>query len=192
MTERLYDPLSVEELGRNSVRALLEYPEVALPPKVAFNGCGVYAIHYRGNFPAYVHLDRDRPVYVGKAEPAGKRQGRRTGMGGRRLHKRLQEHADSIRSAVNLDRGDLACRWLVLDPVWIGLTEQVLISEYRPVWNVMIDGFGIHNPGRGRRNQKRSQWDTLHPGRPWAEKLVDNDLDGDAIAALVTNDDGRG
>jgi len=50
MTERLYDPLSVEELGRNSVRALLEYPEVALPPKVAFNGYGVYAIHYRGNF----------------------------------------------------------------------------------------------------------------------------------------------
>jgi len=64
------------EPDRGSVRALLEYPEVALPPEVAFDGCGVYTIHRRGKFPAYAHCCRDRPVYVGKADPAGKRQGR--------------------------------------------------------------------------------------------------------------------
>lgn len=36
----------------------------------------------------------------------------------------------------------------------------------------MIDGFGNHNPGGGRYNQKPSRWDVLHPGRPWAERLL--------------------
>ena len=37
------------------------------------------------------------------------------------------------------------CVWLVLDPVWIGLTEQVLIAVYRPIWNSVVDGLlGTH------------------------------------------------
>jgi len=188
--ERRYNPLSIEELGRNAVRALLVHPDDILPPDEPFDGCGVYTIHYRGTFPAYTDIGSEPPIYVGKADPVGKRQGRSTGMDGPQLYKRLQEHADSIESATNLDLADFTCRWLVLDPVWIGLTEQVLIAEYRPLWNVVIDGFGNHDPGKGRRNQKRSQWDTLHPGRLWAAKLADNDLNMDATAALVTPDRG--
>lgn len=44
-------------------------------------------------------------------------------------------------------------------------------SMFRPVWNMVIDGFGNHDPGSGRYNQKISSWDTLHPGRSWAMKL---------------------
>ena len=172
---RAYNPLNVEELGKNAVRALMDYPPSKLPPDESFDGGGVYTIHYSGAFPAYADMDDEEPIYVGKADLPGKRQGRtavkRTGPA---LYRRLSKHADSIQSAENLDLHDFSCRWLVLDPVWIGLTEQVLISAYRPIWNVTVDGFGNNDPGRGRHNQRRSQWDTLHPGRAWSVHLRDS------------------
>ncbi|GAC69556.1 Eco29kI family restriction endonuclease [Gordonia soli] len=45
------------------------------------------------------------------------------------------------------------------------------MSPTAPVWNALVDGFGNHDPGRGRRAGRRSLWDTLHPGRPWAEQF---------------------
>jgi len=66
---------------------------------------------------------------------------------------------------------DFHCRWLIVVPVWVGLAEQFLITHYRPVWNVLIDGFGNHDPGKGRRNMRRPRWDILHPGREWAKRL---------------------
>ncbi|MCY3693452.1 MAG: Eco29kI family restriction endonuclease [Chloroflexota bacterium] len=181
---RAYNPLSVDELGRNAARALIEYPAAALPPSVAFDGAGVYTLHYTGTFPAYAGIGTDVPIYVGKADPPGRRQGR-TQTSTTVLHSRLQEHAGSIESASNLELADFRCRWLVLDPVWIGLTEQVLIAQYQPVWNVVVDGFGNHDPGAGRRNQRRSRWDTLHPGREWASSLRDRgETAPDVIAAI--------
>ena len=70
------DPLSVDELGRNAARALMEYPADALPPSEAFDGAGVYTLHYNGAFPAYAAIGLDVPIYVGKADPPGRRQGR--------------------------------------------------------------------------------------------------------------------
>jgi hypothetical protein len=49
--------------------------------------------------------------------------------------------------------------------------EAELIRRYAPLWNTVIDGFGNHDPGRGRYDQAKSEWDVLHPGRPWAERL---------------------
>lgn len=34
----------------------------------------------------------------------------------------------------------------------------------------MLDGFGNHDPGKGRYEQAKSAWDVLHPGRAWADK----------------------
>ena len=185
---RNYDPLSVDELGRNAARALMEFPADALPPSEAFDGAGVYTLHYTGAFPAYAAIGPDVPIYVGKADPPGRRQGR-TQASTPVLHRRLQEHAESIDAASNLDLPDFRCRWLVLDPVWVGLTEQVLLAQYQPMWNVVVDGFGNHDPGAGRRNQRRSRWDTLHPGREWAYNLRDRGETADdvitAIAALT-------
>ena len=167
---RTYDPLSVDELGRNAARALMEYPPDDLPPKESFEGGGVYTLHYVGSFPAYAGMDDEEPIYVGKADLPGKRQGRtRARRQTPALHRRLVKHAESLESAQNLHLHDFQCRWLVLDAVWISLTEQVLIAEYSPVWNVAVDGFG-----KGRWNQRRSQWDTLHPGRLWATNLQDS------------------
>lgn len=171
---RSYNPLSVDELGRNAARALMKYPPCDLPPPDQIDGCGVYAIHYRGSFPAYANMTGDEPIYVGKAEPEGRRQGRaRAGPIKPALRNRLAKHAQSIEFACNLRLEDFQCRWLELDPIWIGLTERMLIGEYRPIWNVVVNGFGNNPPGKGRSNQRRSQWDTLHPGRQWASSLPD-------------------
>ena len=187
MTEsREYNPLSVDELGRNAARRLMEYPPISLPPEQSFDGAGVYTIHYHGTFDAYEGMGDEEPIYVGKAENPGKRQGRQASKSlSPTLHRRLVEHAESIRRAENLDLRDFRCRWLVLDPVWIGLTEQVLIAKYRPIWNVVVDGFGNHDPGSGRRNQKRSPWDTLHPGRQWATLLREGAYDVATICGKI-------
>lgn len=185
---RTYNPLSVDELGRNAVRALMDYPCEALPPSDRFPGAGVYTIHYHGRFPAYQEIPEGAPIYVGKADPPGKRQGaanRQTDEPA--LHGRLRQHANTISQAENLDPGDFCCRWLLLAPVWIELTEQVLIDQYRPVWNVIVDGFGIHAPGKGRGRQARSRWDTLHPGRDFANLLPDRDENTEAIVSAIAD-----
>ena len=183
---RAYNPLSVDELGRHAARALMEYPSASLPPKESFNGGGVYTVHYQGDFTAYAGMGDEEPIYVGKADLPGKRQGRAAiKRATPALYRRLSEHAGSVDSANNLDLSDFQCRWLVLDPVWIGLTEQVLISTYRPVWNVVVDGFGHHDQGRTRRNQRRSRWDTLHLGRTWANHYQDGADSPDAILAAI-------
>ena len=47
----------------------------------------------------------------------------------------------------------------------------MLIERFQPVWNRVLDGFGNHDPGKGRYNQQKSPWDCLHNGRPWADRL---------------------
>ncbi len=54
-----------------------------------------------------------------------------------------------------------------------------------PIWNTLIDGFGNHDPGQGRRNQAKSRWDVLHPGRAWADNLRNNDSSADEIVSLL-------
>jgi len=61
-------------------------------------------------------------------------------------------------------------RFLVVDDIWIPLGESLLIAKFTPIWNTLIDGFGNHDPGRGRYEGMRPRWDVLHPGRAWAEK----------------------
>jgi hypothetical protein len=146
-----------------------------LPP-TPFRGVGVYAIYYTGEAPLYPKVNLDaKPIYVGKAIPKG---GRKGGLLEGRLETtlfdRLREHANSISQAQNLELADFSCRFLAVDDVWIPLAESLLIEEFRPLWNVLIEGFGIHNPGGGRSGQKKSIWDSLHPGRPWAKGLPPN------------------
>lgn len=180
-----YNPLHKRNLGESVAKALLSEPVVPLPPD-RFIGAGIYAIYYTGPFEAYEEIakyNRDNkflwPIYVGKAVPAGARTG---GFGldadpGDVLYKRLVEHAASIDQAHNLNKDDFRCRYLVVDDIWIPLAESLLIEKFFPVWNKKIDGFGNHNPGAGRYNQRKSSWDVLHPGRPWAERLQDPGYD---------------
>lgn len=182
-----YNPLDKRNLGQSVADALLERELELLPTpgsSEAFIGAGVYAIYYFGTQALYAPYqklaeqnnrgDELIPIYVGKAIPRGART---AGVGldisvGTVLFSRLQEHAESIHDSVNLELGDFRCRFLLVDDIWIPLGESLLIQRFRPVWNVLVGGFGNHDPGSGRRNQRRSAWDTIHPGRNWAERLI--------------------
>ncbi|MCL2122587.1 MAG: Eco29kI family restriction endonuclease [Desulfovibrionaceae bacterium] len=176
-----YNPLDKMNLGGSVAEAMLEsrvYPLGGLKP---FNGAGIYAIYYIGDFEAYKPLAEknkddkfEAPIYVGKAVPPGARKGN-FGLDvepGPSLHNRLQEHAESVKAAENLLIEDLFCRFLVVDDIWIPLGESLLIAKFAPIWNKLIDGFGNHDPGKGRYEGMRSKWDTLHPGRNWAAKCA--------------------
>ncbi len=182
-TEAPFNPLDKKNLGLSVADALLSRSVVPLDALQPFVGAGVYAIYYVGNFPEYEAISRlnadnkfAQPIYVGKAVPKGARKG---GFGldaspGNALFSRLQEHAETIRQTSTLNITDFFCRYLVVDDIWIPLGESLLIEMFSPIWNLVIDGFGNHDPGSGRYNQMKSQWDELHPGRSWAEKLKAN------------------
>ncbi|MFB5857032.1 Eco29kI family restriction endonuclease [Stenotrophomonas maltophilia] len=175
-----FNPLDKKNLGASVAEALLTKEVHPLNELPAFDGAGIYAIYYTGGFEAYGQIARLNnggkfmlPIYVGKAVPAGARVGAGNDVpAGRVLFKRLKEHADSIQSATNLAIEDFFCRFLVVDDIWIPLGESLIISRFTPLWNSLIDGFGNHNPGKGRYAGMRPRWDVLHPGRRWAEQLA--------------------
>jgi hypothetical protein len=105
----------------------------------------------------------------------------------RMLYNRLVQHAKSVQQAENLHLEEFHCRYLVVVPVWIELAERFLIEHYRPVGNTLIDGFGNHDPGAGRKDMKRPRWDILHPGRGWAKRLKPAETAAKIIAALTSS-----
>lgn len=178
MANNQYNPLDKRNLGKSVAEALLDQHAHALDGLQTFDGAGIYAIYYKGPFPAYQLLSSRNadapkwPIYIGKAIPAGGRKGAAifAVIAGQHLWKRLREHAESIRLAENLDLADFQCRYLVIDDIWIPLGETLLITHFKPVWNLSLEGFGNHDPGSGRYGGLRPLWDVLHPGRQWALK----------------------
>ncbi len=189
-----YNPLDKQNLGASLAKALLERSVGPLPPAAAFSGAGIYALYYEGDAELYkpiTALNRGgkyrQPIYVGKAVPPGARKGG-FGLGlapGNVLYKRLAEHAGTIEEARGLNPAHFACRYLIADDIWIPLGEALMIEQFKPIWNVVIDGFGNHDPGAGRRQQQRSAWDVLHPGRPWANRLQPNSRTERELKTLV-------
>ncbi|GHU18300.1 type II restriction-modification system endonuclease [Betaproteobacteria bacterium] len=190
-----FNPLDKKNLGASVAEAMLTGKVHPLGNLSEFNGAGIYAIYYTGDFIPYDEIaKRNRkaktaPIYVGKAVPAGARKGggATSATGGRPLFNRLSEHAESIRSVSNLCIDDFSCRFLVVDDIWIPLGESLLIARYSPVWNSLIDGFGNHDPGNGRYNGMRPRWDVLHPGRAWAAKCKERpEMDTDIARDVET------
>ncbi len=192
--EPIYNPLDKHNLGTSVAEAMLCRDMTSLGELDPFNGAGIYAIYYCGDFGPYRKISNPRqangrgiPIYVGKAVPPGARKGNFgvDGDAGPALFKRLKEHADSIEKASNLNLDDFYCRFLVVEDIWIPLGESLLIAKFSPLWNKLVDGFGNHDPGSGRYNQERSRWDTLHPGRSWALKCKERSENADQIAMEI-------
>ena len=170
------------ELVKDAVRVFNGTPVHPLPPPETFLGTGVYALYYTGQNPLYrkyAELNRlsyRYPIYVGKAVPKGWRQSRTSDSSltqSRELHSRLREHGRNIAIGAELSIDDVMCRFVILEDDasdMIGTMEAALIKLNQPLWNVAIDGFGNHDPGRGRYEQAKSDWDVIHPGRTWAER----------------------
>lgn len=151
-----FNPLALKTLAETMVSELLKQPVNPLKTLAPFEGPGVYAIYYTGPFPPYQPIAalnrKDRwqlPIYVGKAK-----------------FDRIRNHATSISQVSNLDVKDFWCRYLVTEEVFIPLCEELLIRRYKPVWNILVTGFGPKVVGEKRITQQTSMWDMLHPGRP--------------------------
>jgi len=134
---------------------------------------GVYLIYYCPDQHAppesrYRALGFQNPIYVGKA--GGKT--RSAAKNPADLRSRLLDHKKSLAAAKGLDNHRAFCKVVVVpEEHWSPMLETWAISAFHPPWNLDVAGFGNHDPGSGRRNQKRSDWDVLYPGRPWAHRL---------------------
>jgi hypothetical protein len=181
-SKHVYRNEAFTELVKDAVRFFNGTPVQPLPPEEKFLGTGVYALYYTGKNPLYTkyaelnRLSYKAAIYVGKAVPKGWRQARSSDNAlnqSRELFSRLREHSRSIGLAADLSVEDLMCRFVIFEDAgsdMIGTIEAALIKMNRPLWNSAMDGFGNHDPGKGRYEQARSAWDVIYPGRKWALK----------------------
>ena len=180
--EHIYRNDAFVELVKDAIRFFNGTPVLSLPPPENFQGTGVYAIYYTGPnklYERYAELNRlaySYPVYVGKAVPRGWRQSRISDDETNRSHElfgRLREHSRSINVATGLNLDDFSSCFVIFEDAgsdMISTIEAALIKLNLPLWNIAVDGFGNHDPGKGRYEQAKSDWDVIHPGRIWAEK----------------------
>ncbi len=199
MAHNPFNPLDRLQLANAVAQALLRRPLTSLPLTERFNGAGLYALYYIGDFEPFTRItdltdtEGKIPIYVGKAVPKGGRTGNvQTGqIDAPSLFQRINKHASSISQASNLNIHYFRCRYLIVDSIWIPLGEQLVIQKFRPLWNrTVMQGFGINAPGKGRVGQRRSHWDTVHPGRSYAMDLPDNDRTAEEIIATLFDTDG--
>ena len=178
-----FNPLDKLHLGESVGQAMLRQSITSCGNLDGFYGAGIYAIYYTGDFSVYEPISEHNrnqqfkaPIYIGKAVPKGARKGGDLqGFPGKVLYDRIKQHSKSIAEASNLHITDFYCRYLIVDDIWIPLGESLLIAKFNPLWNKLIDGFGNHDPGKGRHAGLRPRWDVLHPGRPWAEQCRPRD-----------------
>lgn len=189
-----YNPLDKINLARNIEAEILKRECEPLTNADQVQGAGVYVIYYRGGFEPYAPLSEVNreacklPIYVGKAIPKGGRKGGMPTIApgtGTALASRLRKHALTIKATPTLDVTDFRFRYLVLDDIWIPLGENILIENFKPLWNIAVDGFGINDPGAGRAAQKRSPWDVLHPGRDYAARLTGGGVDMAVVVGRI-------
>lgn len=174
----VFDPSNPKIIGRFVALALIAQRRVPLGAIEAAYGSGVYAIYYRGDHPLYQPIrSTETPIYVGMAAPEVS-NARTSIEQGDRLTSRLLEHARSISKVVSLDIRDFECRYLAVQSGYEASAENYLINLFRPIWNIetgILYGLGKHGDSAKTRSNKRSPWDSIHPGRKWAaaESLVD-------------------
>lgn len=167
MPDAVFDPGNPETVGMFVALALACQPKRSLGDIHDFYGAGVYAVYYVGAFAAYAPVSgTETPVYVGQAITSTAR--------GTDLVKRLLEHRKNIERATgSIDASGFEYRALVVQRGWESGAENFLINLFKPIWNKqtkILYGFGKHGDSSDTRRNKRSPWDTLHPGRAWAAK----------------------
>ncbi len=197
--KHVYTSDAFAELVKDAVRFFNGTPVHTLPPPEIFSDTGVYALYYTGQnqlYKRYAELNRlsyGFPIYVGKAVPKGWRQARQSDTEttqSKELFSRLKEHSRSISAGASLSIDDFSCRFVIFEQDssdMISTVEAALIKLNRPLWNTAVDGFGNHNPGRGRYEQAKSDWDAIHKGRAWAEKCNGKSKSKVAILRSIEN-----
>lgn len=151
-------------------------------------GSGIYALFYAGPLDFYGPISGvEVPIYVGSAVP-GDHEAKDSKAQGATLYRRLRDHHKAVKAVEDFTGGrnlrirDFHYRRLVVRSGWELAAEQYLIRHFKPVWNKetkVCQGLGKHGDNSSTRNNTRSPWDTLHPGRKWATtdaKYTEKDL----------------
>ncbi len=170
--EVVFDPSNPDVTGRLAACTLLIQDRHSFESLPKFYGAGVYAIYYVGPFDPYRIISKtESPVYVGKADPASPSASTPKEQGVK-LYSRLMEHRRSIGKAQNINANEFEVRYLVIKTGMQTSAESCLINYFKPIWNKEIKvcfGIGSHGDDKeNTRTNKRSPWDTMHPGRQWA------------------------
>ena len=111
----------------------------------------------------------ETPIYVGKADPAVD-YAETVEDQGQSLYHRLREHARNI-AKTDLDLADFRYRAAAIQSGMQAAVEDFMIRMFHPIWNKEVRicyGIGKHGDSPVTRANKRSPWDTMHPGRKWA------------------------
>jgi hypothetical protein len=171
----LFDPSNPKIVGRFVSLALVAQSRLPMSKISRFYGSGVYAIYYNGIFAPYQPISKsETPIYVGQAAPSLS-NARTPSEQGEKLSSRLIEHFKNISKATTtLAIDDFEYRALVVQSGWETAAEDYLIHLFHPIWNSetqLVFGLGKHGDAAVTRSNKRSPWDTVHPGRVWASDL---------------------
>lgn len=148
-------------------------------------------IPYTKKYAELNRLSYSYPIYVGKAVPKGWRQARVSDNQldqSKELFNRLREHSRNIAAPQGLELQDFSCRFVIFEDAssdMISTIEAALIKLNLPLWNTAVDGFGNHDPGSGRYEQAKSDWDVIHPGRVWAEKCNGTHAEKSDILSVI-------
>lgn len=183
----LFDPSNPKVVGRFVSLALVAQTRHSLSNVSPFYGSGVYAIYYNGDFDPYKPLSKsETPIYVGQAAPSISNAKTPTEQGDK-LSSRLIEHFKNISKATStLSIADFEFRALVVQSGWETAAEDYLIHLFHPIWNnetQLVFGVGKHGDSATTRSNKRSPWDTIHPGRVWASHSIQDAKTVDRITS---------
>lgn len=181
----VFDPSNPKVIGRFTALAMVAQDRLPLADLGKFYGSGVYAIYYRGDYEPYRPLSgTETPIYVGQAAPSQPNAHAARDQGPR-LAARLNEHRKNIaKASTTLNLADFDARFLVVQSGWETAAEDYLINLFQPIWNSetnILYGLGKHGDDAATRANKRSPWDTLHPGRRWAAKSIEDARSVDLI-----------
>ncbi|HRX54582.1 MAG TPA: Eco29kI family restriction endonuclease [Verrucomicrobiales bacterium] len=192
-----FGPIGIT-LGRSdSIAKFFAFSFVNTPKKklgelslFPFFGSGVYALYYHGKSErAYQPLcATETPIYVGKADPKDS-HAETVENQGPAIFKRLMEHAKNI-GKTTLDLEDFSYRSAAIQTGMQSSVEEFMIRLFRPIWNKEVKicfGIGKHGDSSKTRANKRSPWDTMHPGRHWAASSSKNQMERGEIEARIAD-----
>ncbi len=187
----IFDPTDPSTAGRIVALTLVAQDRHPLAAVPSFYGAGVYAIYYRGTFEPYQALaGTEHPIYVGKADPDASAAKDAVSQGPK-VSLRLQEHAKNIcKASSTLCIEDFECRFLIVQTGFQKSAEDYLIKFFKPIWNSetkICFGLGKHGDNASTRANKRSPWDTLHPGRKWADSSEQDQKPYELILDQIAN-----
>jgi len=90
-----------------------------------------------------------------------------------------------VEEVQNLRSLDFLCRYLISDDIWIPLGESLLIEQFQPLWNVLIEGFEFTNLGKIDRSRPRSG--TPPPWSKTCRRAATNPLTGTHLAKMISD-----